>query len=75
MLSELRQYRVGFAVAHQLLHQLTPEIRHAVLGNVGTFISFRVGLEDAAYVAREFQSMFKPEDVINLGNHRIYLKL
>jgi hypothetical protein len=45
MLSELRKYRVGFAVAHQFLHQLTPEIRHAVLGNVGTFISFRVGPE------------------------------
>jgi hypothetical protein len=75
MLSELRKYRVGFAVAHQFLHQLTPEIRHAVLGNVGTFISFRVGPEDAAYVAREFRSVFEQEDVINLENFRIYLKL
>lgn len=75
MLSELRKYRVGFAIAHQFLHQLTPEIRHAVLGNVGTFISFRVGPEDASYVVREFQSVFEQEDVINLENYRIYLKL
>jgi hypothetical protein len=29
------------------MHQLEPEIRHAVLGNAGTIISFRVGAEDA----------------------------
>lgn len=26
MLSELRKYRIGFTIAHQYLHQLTPEI-------------------------------------------------
>jgi type IV secretory pathway TraG/TraD family ATPase VirD4 len=75
MLSELRKYRVGFTLAHQYLNQLTPEIRHAVLGNVGTFISFRVGPEDAPYVVREFQSHFAMEDVTQLENYRIYLKL
>jgi hypothetical protein len=75
MLSELRKDRVAFSIAHQFLHQLTSEIRHAVLGNVGTFISFRVGPEDASYVVREFQSVFEQEDVINLENYRIYLKL
>src|SRR6185437_15130887 len=53
MLSELRKYRLGFAIAHQFLHQLTPEIRHAVVGNIGTFIAFRMGPEDASYVLRE----------------------
>jgi hypothetical protein len=75
MLSELRKYRVGFTIAHQYLHQLTPEIRHAVLGNVGTFVSFRIGPEDAPYVVREFQSNFAQEDLIQLANYRIYLKL
>jgi hypothetical protein len=59
----------------QYLHQLTPEIRHAVLGNVGTFVSFRIGPEDAPYVVREFQSNFAQEDLIQLENYRIYLKL
>ena len=75
MLSDNRKYRVGLVITHQYLHQLTPEIRHAVLGNVGTFVSFRVDPEDAAYVVREFQSVFEQEDVINLENYRIYLKL
>lgn len=74
MLTELRKYRMGLAIAHQFLHQLTPEIRHAVLGNVGTFISF-VGPEDASYVVREFQTVFEQEDVISLENYRIYLNL
>ncbi|MCP3475051.1 type IV secretory system conjugative DNA transfer family protein [Bradyrhizobium sp. CCGUVB1N3] len=75
MLSELRKYRVGFAVAHQFLHQLTPEIRHSVLGNVGTFISFRVGPEDAPYLVREFQEEFDSIDFVQLPNYSIYIKI
>jgi hypothetical protein len=75
MLSELRKYRVGFTIAHQFLHQLEPEIRHAVLGNAGTLISFRLGAEDAPYIAREFEGTFSTLDLIRLENHHIYLKL
>jgi len=75
MASELRKYGVGLVLAHQHLHQLESDIRHAVLGNVGTLISFRVGAEDAPYLAREFQPKFDVEDLINLPNHHIYLKL
>src|SRR6516225_6941661 len=75
MLSELRKYRVGFTVAHQYLHQLEPDVRHAVLGNVGSMISFRVGIEDAPYLAREFQSEFDELDLLQLPNYKVYLKL
>ncbi|MCP1751999.1 type IV secretory system conjugative DNA transfer family protein [Bradyrhizobium elkanii] len=75
MFSELRKYRVGFTVAHQYLHQLEPDVRHAVLGNAGTIISFRVGSEDATYLAREFQERFEEVDLLQLPNYRIYLKL
>lgn len=75
MLSEMRKYRLGFTVAHQYLHQLTPDIRHAVLGNAGTLISFRVGAEDAPYLAREFSGIFEERDLVQLPNHSVYLKL
>src|SRR6266436_10285186 len=75
MLSELRKYRVGFTIAHQYLHQLEPEVRHAVLGNVGSVISFRVGAEDAPYLVREFHERFEEIDLLQLPNYRIYLKL
>jgi type IV secretory pathway TraG/TraD family ATPase VirD4 len=75
MLSEMRKYRLGFTVAHQYLHQLEPDVRHAVLGNAGTMISFRVGAEDSPYLAREFHEVFEEIDLLQLPNHRIYLKL
>jgi len=75
MFAELRKYRVGFTVAHQYLHQLEPDVRHAVLGNAGTVISFRVGAEDAPYLAREFQPRFEEIDLLQLENYHIYLKL
>ncbi|MET4177760.1 hypothetical protein ABIB99_008890 [Bradyrhizobium sp. LA6.1] len=75
MFSELRKYRVGFTVAHQYLNQLEPDVRHAVLGNAGTIISFRAGSEDATHLAREFQERFDALDLLQLPNYRIYLKL
>lgn len=75
MLSELRKYGVGLTIAHQYLFQLEPEIRHAVLGNAGTLISFRVGAEDAPYMSREFGEKFSERDLVNLPNYTIYLRL
>ena len=75
MMSELRKYGVGLTLANQHLHQIEPDIRHAVLGNAGTLISFRVGPEDAAILAKEFQPKFDVEDLLNLPNYQVYLKL
>jgi hypothetical protein len=75
MMSELRKYGVGLVLAHQHLNQLDPDIRHAVLGNAGTLVSFRVGPADAIVLAAEFQPVFDIQDLLNLPNHRIYVKL
>lgn len=75
MLPELRKYGIGMVLANQYLHQLEPDIRSAVLGNAGTLISFRVGAEDAPYLAREFQPTIGVEDLLNLPNHSIYMRL
>jgi hypothetical protein len=75
MMAELRKYGLGLTLAHQHLHQLEADVRHAVLGNAGTLITFRVGAEDAAYLAREFQPTFSVEDLINLPNRYLYLRL
>ena len=75
IVSELRKYHVGLVLSHQHLFQLEPEVKHAVLGNVGTLISFRLGPEDAQMITREFEPVFAPEDLVNLPNHNIYLKL
>jgi Helicase HerA, central domain/TraM recognition site of TraD and TraG len=75
MTSELRKYGIGLTLAHQYLHQLDPDVRHAVLGNAGTTISFRVGPEDATYLAKEFSPIFDMENIIPLPNYHIYLRL
>jgi len=75
MISELRKFGIGLTLAHQHLHQLEPAIRHTVLGNAGTIISFRLGSEDAAVFAKEFAPVFDTEDLLTLPNHSITLKL
>lgn len=75
MISELRKFRISLTLAHQHLYQLEPDVRHAVLGNTGTLISFRLGPEDARIIAREFEPVFEPLDLLNLPNRDIYLKL
>ncbi len=75
LLSEMRKVGVGLILAHQHLHQLDPEVRHAVLGNAGTLLSFRTGIEDAALLAREFVPAFETNDLINLPNRSFYTRL
>ena len=75
ILSEARKYGLNLILSHQYLGQLDKKIRAAIFGNVGTIISFKVGVDDAEYLAREFHPVFNETDLINLPNYRIYLKL
>ncbi len=75
MFSELRKFKVGLILAHQYFYQLEDEILKAILGNVGTIISFRVGIEDAKILSKEMYPVFKLEDFINIPNYSIYIKL
>jgi hypothetical protein len=75
LMPELRKYGVGMTLAHQYLHQLDDDVRHSVLGNAGTLISFRLGPEDAAVMEREMQPSFDVLDLLNLPNHHFYIKL
>ena len=79
ILSEARKYRLNLTVAHQYTAQLISDkstaVRDAVFGNVGTMIVFRVGSDDADFLEKEFDPEFTPQDIVNLPNYKIYLKL
>jgi len=75
MMAELRKYGVGLTLAHQHLHQLEPEIRHAVIGNAGTLIAFRVGVEDSPVIGASLAPMFSAADLGSLPNRKMYLRL
>jgi len=75
ILSEARKYRLCLNLAHQFLGQLPEEIQKSVFGNVGTIISFRVGPEDAEFLAKQFTPVFDEQDLINIENYNAYVKL
>ena len=75
ILSEARKYRLDLIVAHQFIAQLDEKIKNAVFGNVGTIAAFRVGVEDAEFLAKQFEPVFGANDLINIDNRNAYLKL
>lgn len=79
ILSEARKYRLDLILAHQYIGQLVTDVstkvRDAVFGNVGTMIMFRVGAADAEFLEQEFSPEFEIQDMVNLPNRTIYLKL
>lgn len=75
MLSESRKYGLGLFLTHQYMEQLPDEIRSAVIGNVGTILSFRIGADDASSLVKEFYPTFNEYDLIHLPRYAMYLKL
>ena len=74
ILSEARKYHLSLTVANQFIGQMDEEVKNAVFGNVGTLMSFRVGVTDASYLAREFQPRFNESDLINIERFHGYMK-
>ena len=62
-------------LAHQYLDQLDEKMERPFWEMSGRSFQFRVGAEDAKYLAREFYPVFNEADLVNLPNHHIYLKL
>lgn len=74
LLSESRKYGLGVHLTNQYFAQLPQTIQDAIVGNVGTFMAFGVGAEDAEMLVKEFYPMTK-EDFVNLAKFHFYLKL
>lgn len=68
ILAEARKYRLNLTVAHQYIAQLPDNIRDAVFGNVGTMLAFRVGIDDAEQLVKQFEPKFEINDMINIEN-------
>lgn len=69
ILSEARKYRLNLILGNQFMTQLTEKIREAIIGNVGTVISGRIGITDAEILEKKFQPTFDAEDLTKLPNH------
>jgi hypothetical protein len=85
ILSEARKYELALIMAHQYIGQLvgktaaydqaSTKMRDAVFGNVGTIMSFKIGAEDAEYMAKEMAPVLSEQDVIGIPNFHCYVKM
>ena len=83
ILSEARKYRLGLAMAHQYLAQLESEgkkgkgvnLKDAVFGNVGSIMAYKIGAQDAEYMAKEMSPVFSDQDLINIDKYKAVMKL
>ncbi len=83
ILSEARKYGLCLILAHQYVAQLesmgdkgkNTKVRDAIFGNAGTLISFRVGADDAEFLEKEYLPAFTMDDLVNIPNYNIYIKL
>jgi hypothetical protein len=84
ILSEARKYRLALIMAHQFIAQIwgnnsqkwdKPSIKDAVFWNVWTMQSFKVGADDAEYLAKEYAPVLSEQDIIWIANYTTYVKL
>lgn len=87
ILSEARKYRLCLNMAHQYMGQLSSsssvsgkgggdtKIKDAILGTVGTMAVFKIGIEDAEVLAKEFKPVFNEFDLINVEKFNAFVKL
>lgn len=75
ILSEARKYGLNLTVANQYVSQMTPSVRDAVFGNVGTLISFRLSADDAPVLRKHFEPQYTSADLIQLHNRHFLVSM
>ena len=81
LLSEARKFRLGLVLATQYTAQLKQaatgrsDLLSAILGNVGTIATFRLGHEDARMIAPVLSPVFGALDIIGLPNWNGYARM
>jgi hypothetical protein len=69
ILSEARKYRLSLVLGNQFMTQLKEDLREAIIGNVGTTITGRIGITDAEIMVKRYAPVFDAEDLTKLPNH------
>jgi hypothetical protein len=75
ILSEARKYHLNLIMTNQYIAQMIENVAQAIFGNVGTIISFRVGAQDSTALTSEFAPVFDANDLVNLDNYHVYVKM
>lgn len=74
-LSEVRKYGLRLILANQTLGQLDDFTIQSLMGNVGSLIFFRPGINDYEKIKHFLEPEFKREDVLKLPNFNCIARL
>lgn len=74
ILSEARKYKLNLTVANQFIGQMSEDIKNAIFGNVGSILTYRVGVTDANFLQHEFAPTFTEQDLVNIEAWHVYVK-
>lgn len=75
ILSEARKYWLWLILANQFIKQIPSNISDAIFGNIWTFVTFRVWLEDAAILSKFFDPLITSYDLSKLNKREFYCRL
>lgn len=76
ILSEARKYRLNLTMANQYVAQMSEEVQAAVFGNVGSLISFQIGIDDAKIFSEQFdEERILPIDLASLPKYQVYNRI
>ncbi len=76
ILSEARKYRLNLTMANQYVAQMSEEVQAAVFGNVGSLISFQIGIDDAKVFSEQFdEEVILPIDLASLPKYEVYNRI
>ena len=71
MLSGIRKFGVSLILCHQYIAQLPSDLEKAMIGTIGTIVSFQIGGDDAEHLAKTFN--LKPEELSSLEPYTAYV--
>lgn len=76
ILSEARKYKLNLTMANQYIDQMSDEVRSAVFGNVGSLVSFQVGIDDAKVLSEQLdEERVLPIHLATLPKYQIYNRI
>jgi hypothetical protein len=70
LLAEARKFGLALTLAHQYADQIPEKVLKAILGNVGTVVSLRIGAKDGEMLGPLFQPIFDAGDLASQANYR-----
>lgn len=75
MLTQARQFNLSLTLANQYLGQLVGNTLEAIRGDVGAFVFFQLGDQDAGIAARYTRPNFTAEDLMTLDKYQAAVRV